>query len=116
MALNSWLKDLSFKHKLTVLMVLSAISVLTIAVLSDLWAKSNQIREYKVEKLQLLADLTAYNTIPALQFNDLENAQTLLESLRVDEQIRAATVFDNQSNRFAEYLRAEGSQPLHDEQ
>ncbi len=102
-ALNRFLKHLSIKQKLIVLMMAS--SLVSIIVMT-LLIMANQIdHDHKMMKEQLnaLADILGANSTAALSFNDTKAGMETLSSLKQKPDILYATLKTPDGRIFAEY-------------
>ena len=66
----------------------------------------NGVISYRLEateRLSNLAQIIAINSTAALSFDDPDNANELLQSLVVEQDIQGAFIFDDQANAFASY-------------
>jgi len=103
-------RDSSIRRKLNMVIFCTSLLGLGIAGLAFEIYERASFRASLVADLTAQADTLALNTSAALAFNDRKAAQDLLEALRVEPHIVAASLYDKRGNLFAEYRR-EGAAP-----
>lgn len=106
-------KDQRIRKKITVLLVVTSFTVLFIATagfaISD-WITSQNEAE---KQLKSQAALIGNNSSASLVFRDQQSAMDTLNSLRGEESIQGAYLYDSKKNLFASFQRGE-NQPLPD--
>jgi signal transduction histidine kinase/CheY-like chemotaxis protein len=106
----AFVRDSSIRRKLSMVIFCTSLLGLSIAGLAFEIYERASFRASLVADLTTQADTLALNTSAALAFNDRKAAQDLLEALRVEPHIVAASLYDKRGNLFAEYRR-EGAAP-----
>jgi signal transduction histidine kinase/DNA-binding response OmpR family regulator len=95
----------SIQRKLTlVIFFASALGLSFTCLAFELYERAS-FRTSMTHELSAQADMLGLNTAAALAFNDRKSADRMLESLRVEQHIVAACIYDKRGNLFAEYLR-----------
>jgi signal transduction histidine kinase len=95
----------SIQRKLTlVIFFASALGLSFTCLAFELYERAS-FRTSMTRELSAQADMLGLNTAAALAFNDRESAERMLESLRVEQHIAAACIYDKRGNLFAEYVR-----------
>jgi signal transduction histidine kinase/DNA-binding response OmpR family regulator len=97
----------SFHRKFALLVAASTFSALAITCLGLTVYERNSFRAARVNELSILAGTLATNTAASLAFADQKTASDMLRALHADPQIRAARLYDNAGNVFAEYRRSQ---------
>ena len=85
-------------------MILSVVGFVLLAI--SLVHVINGVVSYRLEateRLSNLAQIIAINSTAALSFDDPDNANELLQSLIVEQDIQGAFIFDDQGHAFASY-------------
>ena len=99
-------KDLSIRTKITILvMVISFIAIIIASVIFAHYDKQ-QFNRQMLSNLTILADIVGDNNTANIMFNYPEEAQTVLQTLSVDNNICVARIYDNSNNIFAEYTKS----------
>ena len=98
--MRSW----SVGRRLAWLSVLSSGSALLAASLALLFFQLQEARSSVVRRLETIAELIAFNTAPAVDFNDPETATKMLGALKTRPGIRFAEIVAN-GHVFAAYKR-----------
>ena len=107
-----WLRHLSIRYKLMLLMLSVATIVLGLSSLVHVLNERDNLRSTAFSELHALADMLAYNVASALTFNDAESARRTLAALEGRPQLRGAYVYGKDGKLFAVYPpRAQGSAP-----
>ncbi len=106
-SLREFFEDLSFKSKISLIIVLSSIVVLLLStvlmVVSDFYYISSSLRE----RMLSLAKVIGENSSAALIFNDREEAKNILSTLKAERDVVGVYLFDKNNELFAFY-RAPG--------
>src|SRR5437773_10519022 len=103
------LRDLSIRSKLTAIMMLTTGIVLALASGGLVVSETIRFRRAMLQELEVLADITARNSLSALTFNDAVAARETLSALRSKPGIVVARVLTPAGGVFATY--AEPSRP-----
>ncbi len=99
----TFFKDLSLKHKLTIIILAtSGLMILFIAAFF-LTNEAISIKRAMFHNLSAIAGITARNSTAALSFDDDETAQELLEALKAEPQILAAALYQKDGKIFAKF-------------
>jgi PAS domain S-box-containing protein len=100
-----YFRDLSIRHKLTVLFMalggLTALAVSCPMVIYD----ALTFRQAVVQNLGVLGDVLAGNSTAALTFRDAESARDVLRALRAEPDVTAACIYTLDGKPFAKYAR-----------
>jgi hypothetical protein len=102
--------NLSFRRKLTLLVVASTFSALAMTCLGLALFERNNFRNARMNELSLLANTLGANTAASLAFNDQKGAADMLAALHADPDLMVAYLYDTSGNVFAEYHRANSPQ------
>ena len=98
-------RDLSIRHKLTVLfMAIGAFTAMAVSVpmlVYDLVSSRHAV----TQNLAVLGDVLAGNSTAPLMFGDAEAAQDVLGALRAEPDVTAACIYAADGKRFAKYAR-----------
>jgi PAS domain S-box-containing protein len=96
-------RELSIKRKIIAVTMLTSIVVLGVAVAAFVTYDLITYREYMRTSLTTLAHVTAENSTAALAFGNERDASETLSSLRLEPQIVAAALYDNDGKLFVRY-------------
>jgi signal transduction histidine kinase len=108
-------KDLSIKHKLTRLIMLTTGAALALACVALVGYDMVTYRATLVRSLSILTEVVGENSIGALTFEDSGAASDALAVLRAEPQIVTACIYDQTGGVFADYHRTgseSGSCPI----
>ena len=108
-------RDLSIKHKLTRLIMLTTGIALALACVALVGYDMVTYRATLVRSLSILTEVVGENSIGALTFEDSGAASDALAVLRAEPQIVTACIYDQRGGVFAEYHRTgneSGSCPI----
>lgn len=98
-------QDLSIKHKLTTIIVLTCGLMMVLFaflfLLNEAFSFQNNARHH----IAALAEVTGINATAALSFQDPQTARELLDALRVEPNILQAAIYTAAGNRFAAYAK-----------
>jgi signal transduction histidine kinase len=98
-------RDLSIKHKLTWLVILTSASAVMLACATfvgyDLWT----FRDATVQSASTQAKIVGYNSAAALLFGDPSSATETLTALSAEPDILSAAIYTLEGKLFASYLR-----------
>ncbi len=107
-----WLRHLSIRYKLMLLMLLVATIVLGLSSLVHVLNERENLQRTALSELHALADMLAYNVASALTFNDAEAARKTLAALAGRSQLLGAYVYGKDGALFASYpVGAGASEP-----
>ena len=98
-------RDSSIERKLTIVVFLTCVLGLSVAGVAFELFERARFRSSLATELTAYADTLGQNTAAAVIFNDHKTAQDLLSALRVERNVMAACLYDNQGRVFAEYRR-----------
>ncbi|HVU18284.1 MAG TPA: PAS domain S-box protein [Candidatus Didemnitutus sp.] len=99
-----WLDDVPVQRKLGFAMMLTTTVALLAACAVFLAAEYLSYRRNLVHTVATLAHISAENSTAAIAFSDRASARQILEALRAEPQITAATLYDAQGRLFARFL------------
>jgi two-component system, sensor histidine kinase and response regulator len=105
---SQWLRDLSIRHKLTLLAALPCL-VLLMPIPLVLQHEISSARSSAVSNLETTAESLGYSATAALSFRNEKGAERILGSLSANPHIMGAVLYDTSGQPFATYQRA-GSQ------
>ena len=97
------LRDLPIKRKLIIITMLISGVALLLASLAFAGYERATFRSALVEQLTTSAKIVGENSSAALSFNDPASAEQTLGSLRADDEVTAAVVYDKSGRVFAIY-------------
>ena len=105
---RSRFRDLPIRQKLrAIILIISGVSVVgscAVFVAYEWYAS----REMRARRLEVMAEVLGTQAVPAVEFDQGDEAAKVLSSLRADRQILAAAIYTRDGRIFAKYLR-EGS-------
>ena len=104
----SRLDDLPIKRKLTLMMLLTSTVILVLASAAFAAYELITFRSSMVLDATVLADVLAGNSIATMKFDQPEEAEKTLSTLRAEPHVEAACLYKEGGGRFAEYLRGSG--------
>jgi PAS domain S-box-containing protein len=96
-------RELSIKHKLMAVTMMTSVVVLFLAVISFMVYDLITFRESLRRSLTTLAQVTAENSTAALAFGNEKDATETLSSLRLEPQIVAGALYDSDGKLFVRY-------------
>ncbi|MCP4700174.1 MAG: response regulator [Gammaproteobacteria bacterium] len=99
--------DISITRKLIIIIMLANAVALIAAAVFFAANEVNSLRKGMVRDYKILAEVTAANSQPALQFLDDEQASRNLQFLAVKHHITAAVMYDKNNKEFARYEHPE---------
>ena len=100
-------RDLSIKHKLTlIIMLISIVALLLSCTLFIIYDLGIERREM-MRDLLTQADIIGNHSTAALSFNDVDSATEMLAALKAKPEIIAACLYDKEGQLFAIYRRAD---------
>ena len=102
-------RDISFKHKLTLIILISCCIALLLAFTNSIIYEFITLRAATVDDLSTLAEIISSNTTAALLFNDSTAGEEILSALRNERYIKSACIYKEGGRIFACYRR----DPLH---
>ena len=100
-----FLRDLSLKRKLMVVMMLTSTAALLLAGASFVFYQMTQFRRDMVNDLTLKAEVIGAQSTAALLFKDPVAATEILGKLGTEAHISAACIYDREGKVFAKYRR-----------
>ena len=100
----------SIGRKLTMLSALSSAGGLLAASLALMFYDLHDAKRAMTQRLQTISGMVAYNSVSAVDFNDPDAAQNVLESLKTRPSVVTAGILVN-GKLFASYRRDDSSQP-----
>jgi len=98
-------KTTSIVAKLRTMILLTTGSALLVTMLAYLTVEFFSYRQTLVERSEVLASFIATNSSAAIIFEDKDNADTLLASLRSDESVNSASIYLTDGTVFSLYSR-----------
>lgn len=104
-AARSWMRDLSLKHKLIAIIMLTSISALLLAAAVFMAWQWTSIRRAMVLDLSTHADILADNCKAAVAFEDTVDANEVVGAMRSIPSMEAALIYTSQGRLFAAYRR-----------
>jgi signal transduction histidine kinase/CheY-like chemotaxis protein len=104
---------LSFRKKLTVLVLAATAFALTLACVGLALYERKSFQNARLEELSALASTLGANTAASLAFSDPKAASDILGALHVEKQIKWAELYDLHGTVFAEYRRDGQAGPFH---
>jgi two-component system NtrC family sensor kinase len=107
------LKNISIKTKLMVLTMLAVMTAMTLACSGFVINDVRLMRQDMTQQLTALAEVLGANTTAALTFDDSETATQLLNSLKMQQVVTRAMLYNVQGELFASYsaVPREGDAP-----
>jgi len=105
-----FLRELSIKSKLTVIIVFTSFAAFSLGSLGFLTYEFIQFRNAMIKDLVGLADVIGRNSTAALTFNDPRSARETLSALRVRPNIISAHLYTKDGDLFAGFVGKDGSQ------
>jgi two-component system NtrC family sensor kinase len=107
------LKNISIKTKLMVLTMLAVMTAMTLACSGFVINDVRLMRQDMTQQLTALAEVLGANTTAALTFDDSETANQLLNSLKMQQVVTRALLYNAQGELFASYsaVSSEGDAP-----
>ena len=104
-------QSVSIKRKLVGIILLTSLAVLTITCGALLAFEILSSRKTTATSLSTIADIVAENSSAALIFDDEKLAQEIISGLRVEPEIAAAALYNQQGRLVAEYPQVPGRVP-----
>jgi PAS domain S-box-containing protein len=95
--------DIPIRRKLTLVIMLTSSSVLLLAGLALIAYEFTAYKKNLLESVRSIAEITAESSTAALGFRDEKYAYQALYSLRLENHIRQACLYDNNGRIFARY-------------
>ena len=108
-------KYISLRKKLTLLMLLTAETVLLMSILVLAITGLINLRSTAKQELETLADVLAESSTAVLAFKHEEAALRTLETLQVKPDIISAFLFDEDGDLFSEYHSVNSKRTIHHE-
>ena len=100
------LRDMTIKHKLTAIIMLTSAAVLLLVVTAFVLWEQFDSRRHMVIELSSYANVLADSSKASLAFSDKEDTEQILSALHADDSIEYACIYDKQGQVFAEYQRS----------
>ena len=101
-------RDLSIKHKLTLLSVLASGSALVLACAAFVAYDGWTFRDAMVQTISTQAKIVGYNSAASLLFGVPQSATETLAALSADPHIHSADIYTTDKRIFASYVRDRG--------
>ncbi len=98
-----FLKNVSIKHKLTWIIMVTTGVALLIACTAFVFYQFAQYRSSMVKEMLSLAEIIETNSAAPLEFNDPKAGKETLEALRADPRIMAAKIYNQKGEVFTSY-------------
>src|SRR5882672_10472685 len=105
------IRDLPFKHQLTLILTLTSCLALLVASAAFMFYDLYSYRLLMVRDLSTLAEVIGANSTAAIAFNDARAAEELLAALKAKPNVVAGLLYARDGSVFAGYTRDGG--PLH---
>jgi hypothetical protein len=102
----AWFRDLSIKHKLIWLGVLSSASALILASAAFVFYDIRNFYDDMVRSVTMQAKIIGYNSAATILFFDPHSATQMLGALSTEPDIIAAGIYTRDGNLFASYTSA----------
>lgn len=99
------IKDLSIERKLIALQLLTTFIVLLFYGMLLFFNDLHVLQKSVINRLTSMAQLIGANSISALNFLDEEAAEQILSSLKAEEDVVNAGIYDGDGNLFAKYSK-----------
>jgi len=99
----NWLRNISIRNKLILIISLSAITLLLIGFTLIAVKSRSIIKTSLIEKARTIANITAKYCVSDLAYEDEESARETLSSLKAINSFRYAVLFKKDSSLFVEY-------------
>jgi len=99
-------RNLSIKRKMTVIIMLASGYALFLSCAVFVIYDRIMFKQTMALDLNMLADIIGAYSMPALLFNDAEDANETLAALHAEERIVAAHIYKRDGSRFASYVRS----------
>ena len=100
-----WLKNVSIKRKLILLQIITVFIVLFLTATAFVIKDIAVFKESLIERLSSTALIIGENSLSALRFDDDEAAESTLSSLKIDQHIVNAGIYDGFGKIFVKYSR-----------
>ena len=103
--LKQWLNDLRFRTKIVLIVMVTSISVLAVTIPLFVANEIVGVRSQVVNALTSVAEIISENSKAALLFEDKDEAEAILRSLKGEPHIIAAYLYDRNGLLFASFLK-----------
>ena len=100
-------RKMTITNKLVLIITTTSVAVLTLACLVFVIFQILDFRRAMLEDQRAYAAIIGISCIPALDFQEPEDAEKVLSELAVKQDIRFAAVYDQKGSLFALYTRAD---------
>ncbi len=97
--------DISIKHKLTLVTMLTTIAALLLACAAFITHEFYSFRDSTINDLVAVADIVGNNTTASITFNDSKTANETLLTLHDKGHIVSARIYTNDGKLFAQYFK-----------
>jgi signal transduction histidine kinase/ActR/RegA family two-component response regulator len=98
-------RNLSIKHKLTFIFLLTSAVAVLVTNLSLLLYEKNTAQQRQINNLMVQAQIIGSNSTAALIFNDRRAAEEILSALKAAPEITHAAIYTSNNSIFAGYRR-----------
>ena len=102
------LTNLSIRSRLLFLAGLSALASVLLASVVFHLRSARSAQDAQLVRLQSQARMLAFNSSAVVLFSDADSARELLQSLRSEEDVLQAALYDDASNQLASYVASSG--------
>jgi methyl-accepting chemotaxis protein len=99
--------NLSIKHKLTLIMMLTGIVALVLSCASFIVYDQMSSRRAMVQDLTSLAEIIGSNSTAAITFNDTDSATEILAAMSARPRITSACIYNSEGKPFSQYIRSD---------
>ncbi|MBW8034596.1 MAG: PAS domain S-box protein [Planctomycetes bacterium] len=103
----NWLRDLTIKNKLTVIMMITSMGAVLLACVIFINSSFILHKKEHLQKNIVLANITGNNCQAALMFDVPEDAEKMLSTLSADKSIVFACVYTPDGKVFAQYHKSD---------
>lgn len=102
------LTNLSIRSRLLFLAGLSALASVLLASVVFHLRSARSAQDAQLVRLQSQARMLAFNSSAVVLFRDADSARELLQSLRSEEDVLQAALYDDAGNQLASYVASSG--------
>ena len=100
-----WLRDISIKRKVTLVILFTTLAVLSLACMALLASDIITFRANMAQNMTVLANVLARNSTAPLSFQDENAARETLSALSAEQHIIGACLYGKDHIRFGDYTR-----------
>jgi two-component system, sensor histidine kinase len=105
-------RNISIRFKIIILIVfISSVTLIISAFLFFLYDKS-EFKAKTLRDLTILAEVIGNNHTAALTFNDTKSSQELLSSLKAENEITHAVIFNKKGIKLSEYIKQDDTKDM----